>query len=60
MLCDALAVEAVDYLPAALRLLRTGGLVVFAGALADGRVADSTARDPDALAARELARVVRD
>lgn len=60
VLCDALAVEAVDYLPAALRLLRTGGLVVFAGALAGGRVADSTARDPETLAARELARVVRE
>ena len=60
VLCDALLPEAVDYLPAALRLLRTGGVVAFAGALASARIADSTARDPEALAARELARVVRE
>lgn len=60
VLCDALPAEAVDYLPAALRLLRTGGVVAFAGALADGRIADSTARDPGAVAARELARVARE
>jgi len=60
VLCDAVPAEAVDYLPAALRLLRTGGIVAFAGALAGGRVADPAARDADVLAARELARVVRE
>ena len=60
VLCDASSAEAVDYLPAALRLLRTGGVVVFAGALAGGRIADPSARDPEALAARDLARAVRD
>ena len=60
VLCDAVAAEALDYLPAALRLLRTGGLVVFVGALAGGRIADPSARDAAALAARELARAVRD
>lgn len=60
VLCDGAVGEAVDYLPAALRLLRTGGLVVFAGALAGGRVADPSARDAETLAARELARVVRE
>lgn len=60
VLCDAVMAEAVDYLPAALRLLRRGGLVAFVGATAAGRVGDSSARDPEALAARELARVVRE
>lgn len=58
--CDAVRAENPDYLTAALRLLRPGGLVVFAGALADGRVADPAARDPETVALRELARVVRD
>ena len=58
--CDALRTENGDYLAAALRLLRPGGLVVFAGALADGRVADPGARDADTVAARDLARMVRD
>jgi predicted O-methyltransferase YrrM len=41
-------------------LLRPGGLVVFAGALAGGRVAESSARDAETVAMRELAKVVRD
>jgi len=60
VLCDASVAETVDYLPAALRLLRTGGVVVFTGALLGGRVADPSARDPQTLAARELARAVRE
>lgn len=58
--CDALRSENLDYLEAALRLLRPGGLVVFAGALGDGRVADPSARDPETVALRELASRVRD
>jgi predicted O-methyltransferase YrrM len=58
--CDANRAENLDYLDAALRLLRPGGLVVFAGALAGGKVAESSARDPEVLALRELAKVVRD
>jgi predicted O-methyltransferase YrrM len=58
--CDANRAENLDYLEAALRLLRPGGLVVFAGALAGGKVAESSARDPEVLALRELAKVVRD
>jgi predicted O-methyltransferase YrrM len=58
--CDANRSENLDYLDAALRLLRTGGTVVFAGALAGGKVAESSARDQDVLALRELAKVVRD
>ncbi len=60
VLCDAARAEALDYLPEAVRLLREGGAVVFAGALGGGRVADPSARDADTLAARELAKVVRD
>ena len=58
--CDALRAENADYLAAATRLLRPGGLVVFAGALGDGRVADPAARDADTVALRELTRVVRE
>lgn len=58
--CDALRSEYSDYLAAALRLLRPGGLVVFAGALGDGRVADPSARDSETVALRELARRVRE
>jgi len=58
--CDAAREESVHYLEAALRLLRDGGLVVFAGALADGRVPDPSARDSDTVAMRELAKVVKE
>lgn len=58
--CDAQRPENLDYLDAALRLLRPGGLVVFAAALGGGRVADPSARDADTVALRELARTLRD
>lgn len=60
LFCDAARAENLDYLAAALRLLRPGGLVVFAGALGDGRVADPSARDPETVALRELTRAVRE
>lgn len=60
LFCDAARAENLDYLNAALRVLRPGGLVVFAGALGDGRVADPSARDPETVALRELTRVVRE
>ena len=60
LFCDAVRAENDDYLNAALRLLRPGGLVVFAGALGNGRVADPGARDPDTVALRELTRTVRE
>ncbi len=60
VVCDAAAAEAVDYLPSALRILRPGGLLAYVGALADGRVANPSARDPEVVAARELSRAVRD
>jgi predicted O-methyltransferase YrrM len=58
--CDAVRSENGDYLTAALRLLRPGGVVVFAGALGDGRVADPSARDSETVALRELAARVRE
>ena len=58
--CDAARSENLDYLAAAVRLLRPGGCVVFAGALGAGKVADPTVRDTDTVALRELARAVRE
>jgi predicted O-methyltransferase YrrM len=58
--CDAARSENPDYLSAALTLLRPGGMVVFAGALAGGKVAEPTARDSETVSMRELARLVRD
>ena len=60
LFCDAVRSENLDYLAAALRLLRAGGMVVFAGALAGGRVADPAARDAEAVALRELTKAVRE
>jgi predicted O-methyltransferase YrrM len=58
--CDALRSENTDYLAAAIRLLRPGGTVVFAGALGKGRVPDPTARDAETVALRELGKAVRE
>lgn len=58
--CDAAKPEYVDYLGEALRLLRPGGVVAFDNALWQGKVADSTQRDPDTAAIRELGNAVRD
>lgn len=58
--CDAAKSENRDYLSAALTLLRPGGMVVFAGALGNGRVAETTARDAETVALRDLAKAVRD
>lgn len=60
LFCDAARSESVDYLNAGLPLLRPGGMVVFAGALAGGKVASPSARDADTVSARELARTVRE
>jgi predicted O-methyltransferase YrrM len=57
--CDADPHEYPDYLVAALRLLRPGGVVLFDHALAQGRVADPDAADPDVVAVRELCEQVR-
>jgi predicted O-methyltransferase YrrM len=58
--CDAAKGEYGDYLEAALRLLRPGGIVAFDNALWHGRVPDSSARDPETVAVRELLRQVKD
>jgi len=58
--CDAAKSENRDYLSAALTLLRPGGMVVFAGALSGGRVAETTARDAETVALRDLAKAVRE
>lgn len=58
--CDAASSENAEYLEAALRLLRPGGVVMFAGALGNGRVSQPGARDSETVALRELARSVRD
>lgn len=57
---DAVKAEYAEYLQEALRLLRRGGVVAFDSALRGGRVVDPTARDPESVALRELARAVRE
>ncbi|MFG1817251.1 O-methyltransferase [Kribbella sp. NPDC049174] len=58
--CDADRRENTAYLHEALRLLRPGGVVAFAGILTGGRVADPAVRDPETNALRDLIRAVRD
>ena len=58
--CDGAKSEYADYLSAAMRLLRPGGIVAFDNALWHGRVPDASARDADTVAIRELLRTVRD
>ena len=57
--CDADQHEYPDYLIAALRLLRPGGVVIFDDALSRDRVADPACGDPDVVAVRELCEQVR-
>jgi predicted O-methyltransferase YrrM len=58
--CDADKHEYPDYLTAALRLLRTGGVVAFDNALWGGRVADPDVTDPETVAIRDVCEQVRD
>lgn len=58
--CDGDRAEYPDYLAEALRLLRQGGLVCFAGVFAEGRAIDSAHQGPDLKALREVVRMVRD
>ncbi|TDC58261.1 O-methyltransferase [Actinomadura sp. KC345] len=58
--CDAQKREYPEYLADALRLLRPGGVVAFDNALWHDRVADSSRRDPDTEAIREVHRIVRE
>ena len=52
--CDADKQEYPEYLTAALRLLRPGGIVLFDNALWGGRVADPAYQDEDTTAIREV------
>ena len=58
--CDADKREYPGYLTEARRLLRPGGVVAFDNALWHDRVADPAQRDPDTVAVREVARVIRE
>ncbi|MFC0037622.1 O-methyltransferase [Actinomadura rayongensis] len=58
--CDAVKQEYPEYLEAALRLLRPGGVVAFDNALWHHRVADPTCRDSDTRAIREVVQAVRE
>ncbi|MEO5876627.1 MAG: O-methyltransferase [Streptosporangiaceae bacterium] len=53
--CDAVKREYPDYLTAALRLLRPGGVVAFDNVLWGGRIADPDVRDLDTVALRQVA-----
>jgi predicted O-methyltransferase YrrM len=59
-LIDGAPQEYPEYLPEALRLLRTGGIVVLAHALHGGAVADPTQRDPETRAVRDAGRAIRE
>ncbi|GGV12116.1 O-methyltransferase [Actinomadura cremea] len=58
--CDAVKQEYPEYLTAALRLLRPGGVVAFDNALWHHRVADAQVRDPVTEAIRDVHRAVAD
>lgn len=57
--CDADKHDYPKYLAAALRLLRTGGVVAFDNALWGGRVADPSVTDPETSAIRDVCELVR-
>ncbi len=52
--------EYAEHLPALVALVRGGGILTLHGLLAGGRIADRTARDPQTVSWREIARTVRD
>jgi predicted O-methyltransferase YrrM len=58
--CDGDRLESLDYLAESLRLLRTGGLVVFEGVFANGRTVDSGPQPTEVIRLRELLRAVRE
>ena len=60
VLVDGDRTEYPAYIPQALRVLRSGGVLVVAGALHGDRVADPTHRDAATVAVRESGRLVRD
>jgi predicted O-methyltransferase YrrM len=56
--CDGDKQEYPQYLEQAMRLLRPGGVVGFDNSLWHDKVADSSARDPDTVAIREMLRLI--
>jgi predicted O-methyltransferase YrrM len=60
VVCDGPPREYSEHLPALLDLVRVGGTLICRGLLAAGRVADRTARDPQTVAWRDVARAVRE
>lgn len=55
---DATRAEYPRYYEQGVDLLRLGGVIVFNGILADGKLADATQRDTDTQALREVAKTV--
>ena len=60
VLVDGDPLEYVEYVEQALRLLRSGGLLVLNHALAGGRIADETNEDDDVVIIREALAAVAD
>jgi predicted O-methyltransferase YrrM len=60
VVCDGPPLEYAGHLAELLELIRRGGSLVCHGLLADGRIADRSARDPQTVAWREIARSVRE
>ncbi|MDX3456586.1 O-methyltransferase [Streptomyces sp. ME02-8801-2C] len=58
--CDGDRLESLECLAESLRLLRTGGLVVFEGVFANGRTVDSGPQPTEVIRLRELLRAVRE
>jgi predicted O-methyltransferase YrrM len=52
--------EYAEHLPGLLDLVRAGGMLTCHGLLEGGRIADRTARDPQTVAWRDVARTIRD
>jgi predicted O-methyltransferase YrrM len=60
VVCDGPPLEYSGQLDGLLGLIRRGGSLVCHGLLADGKIADRSARDAQTVAAREIARTVRE
>lgn len=60
VLVDGAPQEYPRYVAEASRLLRVGGVLLVAHALAGDRVADPTQRDPETVAVRDAGRAIRD
>jgi predicted O-methyltransferase YrrM len=58
--CAGAPREYADQLDAVLGLVRVGGALTLHGLLEGGRIADRTARDPQTVAWREIARAIRE